>query len=660
MNSRLLHAAVAAVLVVACAGARAESSDALPDDVVVVANRMPEPLSRVGNAVTVLDAEEIRLSQAVDIADLIAQTPGVSLTRTGVLGAQTSVFIRGAESYQTVVMIDGVVLNDPSTPSGGFDFQNLVVGDISRIEILRGAQSTLYGSDAMGGVVNIITADPSTPFGGTVSAEGGTHDTGLVSGAVGGTDGALLWRLATSWYGTTGFPDHDEQLGGKRPSASQIGTGSGQLRYDFTPDVRLDVRGYFVASRTDFDGYFTGPDYNLLTDDDEYGKVQQALGYAGLTVRSPDESLTHRIAVQYTGTTSRDYNPDFANPASPQYYPGVPSLETFYGIGRNLREEYQGTWVFSPRTQLVFGAQHERATIDFDTPAYDLTPSPLEEAATTDSGYLQLSSEVVHGLTLTGGGRYDHHDVYGGHATGQAALAFALDDQQTVLRASFGQGFRSPSLYQLYSLYGNRALEPEEANSWDAGVERHSVDHRLVGSVTYFERRSRDLINFFDCFTPSPLCSQGAVDNGGYYANITRTYAQGIELEGSYLPAPSLTLTANLTWTDTADRSPGSATYGNELPRRPRYTGNAAVSWRAGARWTTSLDLRYSGASYDDAANAVALGGYVLLDARAAYAIRDGLEVYGRVENAGGRHYETVYQYGTPGRVGMLGVRISF
>src|SRR5271168_1472718 len=220
-------AASAAVLVIPSVSSIAQSisvsGESPLEEVVVVANRTPEPLSKIGNSVTVLDEATIKSSQEVVVADLLAQTPGLSVARNGGVGATTNVYIRGAESDQTVVIIDGVQVNDPSNFAGAFDFANLLTGDIARIEVLRGAQSTLYGSQAIGGVINIITADPTDPLGGGVSAEGGSHNTGYVSGNVGGKTDALLWRVAADFYGTSGIPDFDQALGGKRLDASQIG-----------------------------------------------------------------------------------------------------------------------------------------------------------------------------------------------------------------------------------------------------------------------------------------------------------------------------------------------------------------------------------------------------------------------------------------------------
>ena len=164
---------------------------------------------------------------------------------------------------------------------------------------------------------------------------------------MGGKSDSLLWRLSGNWYGTSGIPAFDERLGGTRLCASQIGGGSGQVRYDITPDLQADVRVFYVQARTVFDGFDT-PSGNF-GNDYEYGKTDQLLGYAGLTLRSPDRTLTNRIAYQYTYTDTRDYDPD-----APTSY-GSPSTQTFYGIGQNEPpEEYQGTWQMTPRYQLVF------------------------------------------------------------------------------------------------------------------------------------------------------------------------------------------------------------------------------------------------------------------------------------------------------------------
>ena len=644
---------IGALALAACSLASAADSDETSDplnEVVVVANRAPEPLSKIGSSVTVLDDAAIKDSQAASVADLLATTPGLTFARNGGVGQPTSVFIRGAESAQTVVLIDGVQLNDPSTTGGGFDFANLRMGDISRIEILRGAQSTLYGSQAIGGVINLVTAQPMHPLGGDLSVEGGSNDTRSVSAGIGGRSDTLRWRLAGNWLDTAGISAFDERLGGVERDGSRNGGASGTLSYDFTPDLQLDLRGYYTGARTAFDGY-DRPTFTF-GDDAEYARTHQELGYAGLTLKSPDRSLTNRIAFQYTNTETRNYDPNAP------LNEGSPSTETFYGVGRNAREEYQGTWAFLPGYQAVFGAQHERSTISTDSPAFDYSgPAPLENEAAIDSGYVQLQGEVIGGLTLTAGERYDRHNVYGGHTTGQAAAAWVVNDGRTVLRSSFGQGFKAPSLYQLFSQYGNPALQPEQSHSWDAGIEQHLAGGRALLAAAYFRLQSRNLIEFFDCTTANALC---ATRPFGYYANIERARSRGVELQAAFAATEALSLSANYTHTDATDRSPGSTTVGRELPRRPRDAGNVSASYCWPVRLSTDVAVRYGGRSFDDAANSIALGGYVLVDLRASLALRDHLEIYARIDNVTGKSYETAYQYGSFGRQAFAGLRATF
>ncbi|MDP9064714.1 MAG: TonB-dependent receptor plug domain-containing protein, partial [Pseudomonadota bacterium] len=273
-----LGSALCAVVPIATAQ---ETTGVLGDDslsaVVVVANRAPEPVGKTGSSVTVLTGAAIKESQETVVADLLARTPGITVARNGGVGQATSVFIRGADSDQTVVLIDGVQLNDPSTTAGGFNFANLLTAGVSRIELLRGAQSTLYGSQAIGGVVNIITSDLADPRTAHLAAEGGSHGTGLWTGDAGGQTEALQWRLSGNWYGTSGIDSFDQRYGGRRPNASQIGGATGTLRYAVTPQLQLDLRSYYTQSRTDFDGYDTPT--GAFGDDQEYGKTRQFVGY---------------------------------------------------------------------------------------------------------------------------------------------------------------------------------------------------------------------------------------------------------------------------------------------------------------------------------------------------------------------------------------------
>jgi vitamin B12 transporter len=625
---------------IAVPAARSADSDDSLNEIVVVANRAPEPLSKVGNSVTVLDQQAIQESQKVDLSELLATTPGITFSRNGGPGNTTSVYIRGANSDHTVVLIDGVVLNDPSLIGGNVDFGNLLVGDISRIEILRGAQSTLYGSQAIGGVINIVTTEPQPGLGGDVQAEGGSLDTGLAKGGIGGKFDNWSFRLGGAYYATDSVPTLDTRYGGVTPDPFHDSVVSGRAAFDLAPDVQLDFRGYWTQSRVFYDGY-PPPDY-VLANYTQYEDVRQLFDYTGVNFNLFDDRLKNRVAYEYTTTQHSDYD-DAATP--------VTQNDSYRG--NNSRVEYQGIWAVADGYQAVFGAQQEKSWAD-------ITPNAPAHAETGQVGeYVQLQGEVAQGLTLTAGERHDHYDTFGQHYTGQAAAAWSLPSS-TVLRASWSQGYKAASLYQLYSPYGNAALKPEKSSGGDGGIEQHLWDDRLTLSATYFLTHFTDLIEFEDC-PGSPLCETIGLA-GGYYANLDRTRASGIELNLSAALTSALAVSANYSHIKTTDETLGSPSYGQQLFQRPEDAANLSLSYTWPHGLKTTVAARYGGPSLDQNFTVfptadVRLGGYTLLDLRASYPVTEKLEFYARIDNAANKWYETIYQYGTWGRTAFLGLR---
>jgi vitamin B12 transporter len=611
--------------------------------VVVTANRTPAPIQTVGQSFTIITAPQIGQDQETDVADIVARTPGVTLARNGGPGETASLFIRGADSDQTLVLVDGVKVNDPSDPGSGYDFSNLMTGDVSRIEILRGPQSTLYGSEAIGGVVNVITAEATKPFAGNVQLEGGGYGTAYARAAIGGKEDRFDWRLGAYYDSTDGVSAFDKTFGGVGSDPFHTAGASGRFQYDITPTLQFDERAYFTWSRNEFDGYDTPSGY--FGNDNEFGRTTQVADYTGLNLSLFEGRLLNRLAFEYSGIDRRNEDPD---------QPGTKF--TFLDVGETNTAEYEGTFAIAPGAQAVFGAQSEHSTIDTNSPLY---PPAITAGSTINSGYGQLTGEVLPGLTLTAGGRYDDHSTFGGHATGQASAAWSLNDGNTILRASFGQGFKAPSLYQLYSPYGNLSLRPEEANGWDAGVEQKLLDGRLDLQATYFGRVTRNLIEFISCYG---ITTGGCATNtvGGYYANVARAEAEGVELQAVWRVTGALSLTGNYTYDAVVDRSPGALDYGQQLARRPRNTANLSASYQWPNRLRTDLAVRYADRSFDQNGNVVPLQSYTLWDVRASYPLNDRLEIYGRVENLTDKHYETAYQYGTLGRAAYGGVKLSF
>jgi vitamin B12 transporter len=614
-------------------------------EIVVTANRAPERIERVGQAITIVDKARIERSQAVTVSDILARTPGVSVTRTGGYGGVTALRIRGAEGGQSVLVVDGVRLSDPAATGGEFNYANLMIGDADRIEVLRGSQSTLWGSQAIGGVVNVIFARPKSPFEGTVQAEGGAFGTTDVKAAAAGLSNGVQWRLSASRFDTDGISAY--RLG-KEKDGFRDTTLSGGIKTGVGGPLRLDFRGYYSRARNEFDG-FPAPAFTFA-DTDEHGVTTNYLGYAGLEFDLLDGALTNRVAYSYTRTNRRQVDPAQAI-----------TTTTYESRGASERWEYQGVWTFSPAWAATFGAEVENTSMRFVSPsAFDPAPVPGRAGTGINSVYAQVRGEPVKGLALTAGLRHDDHDAYGGHTLGQADIAWSLNDGTTVLRASFGQGFKAPTLYQLYSEYGNARLEPEEADGWDAGIEQRLAEGRLRLKGGYFDRKTTNQIDFVSCFGPaSGLCAPGDVPRFGYYDNVAKARTRGVELEAEYDAGP-LNLLANYTYTEAKNRTAGAANQGRYLARRPKQMGNIEVTYTFEAGPALGVAVRHVGRSWDDAANSFALKPYTLVDVRASWPVSRRIELYGRVENALDEDYQTVRDYGSPGRGAYVGVRGRF
>jgi len=603
--------------------------------IVVTANRAPVRLDRVGNSVTVLDRQAIEKSQQIGVPELLAQTPGISFARNGGRGTVTSIFIRGAESGHSVVLYDGVRLNDPSTTDGGASLADVTTANVERIEVLRGAQSTLYGSQAIGGVVNIISRAPTEPLEADMRLEAGELGSYLARGGVGGRQGGLVWRAGGGFGVTDGVSAYAP--GSERDGYENVSL-NGRLSYAPADDVELDLRGFYTMGEAEFDSFDRDASFR--------GKSETRTGYAGLKFALFD-TLANRVAL--TRTDSDRVNTDLAATGE------APPI-TFMAHGKTDRFEYQGTLDLDGRILAVFGMDYARNAMRTASPsAFDPDPVPVRGSDHTVGAYGQVQVSVAQGLTLTGGVRQEEHSTFGGSTMASTSAAWSLNQGATILRASWAQGFKAPSLYQLYSEYGNAGLEPETAQSWDAGIEQRLFD-ALSLSAVYFNRASRDLIDFAYCSggTGNPLCADGRF---GYYENVSRFEAEGVEL-GAGIDLGAWSASANYTLLDAINASPGDPNAGKWLPRRPRHTINASAgySWPGGLE--TGATLRVVGPSFNDAGNVLRLDGYTLVDLRVAYPLDERVEIYGRVENAFDEKYETIRDAGTLPRLVYAGIRL--
>ncbi|MCF8708256.1 TonB-dependent receptor plug domain-containing protein [Rhizorhapis sp. SPR117] len=601
------------------------------DQIVVTATRDARPLSQIGQSITVVTEDNIIMQQSVAVVDLLAKVPGVSFTRNGGIGGFSSIFIRGADSEQTAALIDGVKINDPASPGGGFDFGNLLTGNIARIEVVRGSQSVLWGSQAIGGVVNMITKEPSDELAANARAEYGYRDTAQLVGNVSGKFGPVAGSIGAGYFRTDGISSF---AGGTEQDGYRNFGANAKFTVTLSDALSVDLRGWYSDGKNDLDG-FPAPFYSFA-DTNEYSKTKQFVGYSGVNLSLFGGAFRNRFAFAYTDVKRANYDPDSSSDAN------------FTAKGENERFEYQGIADISDRVQAVFGAETE--TSRFRTASFGF---PSNARTNIDSFYGQLSMTPINGFTATAGVRRDDHQRFGGETTFAANAVYSPNSGTTTIRASYGEGFKAPSLYQLFGDYGNETLTPETSKSWDAGVTQKLLNGAIELAATWFHRNSRNQIDFVSCFGSTDLIC----DNRpfGTYDNIRRTRAKGIEIDLALNPVEALHIDANYTWMETKNRDTGL-----DLARRPRHSLNASVDYRWPFGLSTGATVTHAGSRFDNASNSRILQGYVLVDLRASIPVRPNVEFYGRVENLFDERYATVFNYGTSGRAAYAGVRLRY
>ena len=613
--------------------------------IVVTANRSATPVDQVGSSISLITAEDLEAKQANVLIDVLRDVPGVSFSRNGGVGSVTSVRIRGAESDQTVVLIDGVKLNDPSQPGGGFNFANLLVGNIDRIEVLRGPQSSLYGSQALGGVINILTREPSEPFAGTVHAEIGELNSATLRAEVSGTVERFRYALAAGVFETDGISALDERAGGReRDPFSNLGL-SGKASYEIAPSITAKLSGWWSQSEVGIDG-FPAPAFRFA-DTNEVSETEEEILAAGLDFALLDGLVENSLSVNRTRTDRVNRNPDLSIPT------------TFLAEGVNERLDYQARFDISKNIQFVAGVDAEQASYSTRSPS-SFNPNPRASTASADTleVYAQGQFTPIEGLTTTLGVRRSEHDRFGEAVTLRGTAAYVFNNGQTIVRATAGEAYKAPSLFQLLSDFGNITLEPEEAFAWDIGAEHRFFDGQLSTALTYFNRETTNQIDFVSCFANNAMFCLGRPF--GTYDNIQKTEADGIEASVLADLTDGWRIEAAYTQLDARNRTRSSADFGRKLARRASETYSLDVGYNFAGGHHLSVGLGHVGPSFDNASNTRRLAGYTLISLRGSYALNAQWAVFGRVENASDEAYQTVFQYGSPPREAFFGVRARF
>lgn len=602
-------------------------------EIIVTATGVEQDIEDTGTAISVIDTADILEQQIISIADILQELPGVNVTQSGGLGSQTSVRIRGAESDQTLVLINGIRVNDPSSPDGAFDFGNLLAGNIERVEVLRGASGVTWGSQAVGGVVNITTRRPTEGFTLFAQSEYGAHDTVRLVSNASGKVGPVGLSIGGGYVRTDGISAYS---GGTELDGYRQYSASGQLQVDLTDAISFEASGYYADSRVDNDSVF--PPFS--SDDSQFSLAKEIYGNAAIQAQAFDGRFQNRFAFSIS-----DINRDIINP----FFTSMPR-------GRTERFEYRGDFAATEQLRFIFGAETEESRYE---------NMGVSDSTGIDSIFFQTVFQPVDGLTLTGGIRHDDHEDFGGNTSLAGNLVYRLSEDGPTIRASYAEGFRAPSLIDLDDRpfgYGTPDLVPETAKSYEIGIEQSLIEKAVRVSVTLFQRDTDNQISFAACpVAPDPapeVCTNGSRPFGTTL-NIERNRTKGVEAVLSISPVEQLRIDANYTWLDTENRSSG-ANFGNELARRPASSLYLNASYQTGFGLKLGADMQMVGDSFDDLANSRRIDGYILAGTRASIPVTDMFEVFGRIDNLFDVTYETATDFGSPGRSAYIGARARF
>jgi vitamin B12 transporter len=605
-----------------------ESSDTnqttpLPE-ITITATRVSTAPENTSSSAMVIPGSEIARSQQPFVADVLRGEPGIAVATTGQPGSQTQVFLRGASPDGTLVLVDGIPVNNAFNNS--FDFSTLPVNNIKRIEILRGPQSTLYGSEALGGVINIVTKTGGGPPTGSLSAEYGSFNSFLTRGTFAASEGKLSFSADGSYHST----DND-----RINSAYQGINLSSHLGYQINDWLKASLLATYLKSKD-------GSPSDIFTDDpnDSLKNENYLLGFA--LEADPFDWWNSKVTVSHSHERG-DFDEPVPNPTPfPPF--SFPEYNSETMADRN-RVDFQNIFTLTEHHKILVGG-----TFQNDSANYRDSFSALNRTIDTESAYAQYDYLPCQRVTLTAGGRVDDSSAFGTHATYQFGGRFTAPRTETIFRANVGTGFRAPSISDLYYPgSGNPNLKSEESLGWDAGLEQPLLQKKLHLGATFFHNDFDNLIQFSGVtFMPE---------------NIGRARTFGVETFVTWELLTNLTARAGYTWLNTEDLDTGA-----ELVRRPRNSASLDLDWKICQRLEATAHAVFTGGRTDNNFDnpdpgvppIVTLSEFTKVDLGLNCRVSKNFSIYGRVENLLGEHYQEAYGFPALGRGFYGGVRAQF
>jgi len=602
------------------------------EDYVVSASRIRLKASEVGSSVTVITAEEIEQRGDRYVSDVLRDVPGLAVNRTGSYGALTQIRIRGAEGNHTLVVIDGVEVNNPASGSE-FNFGSLLLNNIDRIEVLRGSQSALWGSDAIGGVINIITKNGAGLDGlsSYASVSAGSYRTAEVNAGLSGGKNGYSFSLDASRFTTDGISQADKDNGNTEKDGQDITAASGSFTLSAIENLTVSLTGRYSKSFLETDAFTGGVG---AVDADKDSAVDRRYGRLNIKYDLFGGDWSHRASISYG-------NEDSVSRTN--------KVQSYASEGDKLKLDYETTIRFG--TAGDFPAKHAVTLLmEREDESIQTTSITGSKSIINNSIAGEYNLNLFDNLSVSLSGRLDFNDRFQNARTFRTTASYNFTDTGTRLHTSYGTGVKNPTLTELFgysgTFVGNANLTPEGSKSWDMGIAQTLWDDRLDLDVTYFNSTITDLIS-------------GA---GNTSVNLSgQSPAQGVEFALEAELSDNLGLRASYTYTNATTAT------GAQQVRRPRHVASANLNYQfLEDRAQVNLGVDFTGKQKDFEFDAsynrtlVDLKAYALVNLKASYDVTDTLQVFVRGENLLNQNYQEVLTYGTPGISTFIGMTARF
>jgi vitamin B12 transporter len=588
------------------------------DTVVVTATRTETPLSQIGSSVTVITADEIEEKQQTQVLDVLRSVPGVGIIQSGPSGAATSIYLRGTDTRHTLVLIDGIEYRDASSIGGGPKLENLTTDNIERIEIVRGAQSVLYGSDAIGGVISIITKNGSQKPTGSVTLEGGSYNTWKESASI----SIPSLSFSVSRTESDGFSSYNEDDGFNEDDGYSNLSASLNIDKKLSDLVSVETSLHLTDASYDYDtGYYDYTTWEYLSADTDATTDSKEVAARGALDFNLYDGKWILSAAASTADIDRDTSGTYDN---------------YDYEGTTKKIELLNTILADSKQTVMVGFEAEKENYKS---SYGDSGNALNRAA-----YIQDQINLTP-VAVTLGLRVDDHDTFGNEVTWRIAPTYTVPYCGARLKASAGTGFKAPSLFQLYYPYGgNEDLDAETSQSYDLGFEQDLFDNAVTVSASWFYNDIENYINWYDD-------GDYDYDDGDGYANIEALTTQGVETSVDWYPHEIVSFSLSYTYTDSEDED------GEPKARIPLHQGSFAVNLYPLDEAQLTTSVLYVGEREDTSET---LDAYTLVNLSGSYQVCDYAKLFARIENLFDEDYEEVAGYGTAGLSAYAGVKVTF